>query len=59
MNECVMRAIGSDTSHAYTPPNFPTATVEEMEEIRRMDGPSVKWDKPEVFLKAIMSIPKV
>ena len=33
------------------------ATPEEMEEIGRLDGPDVKWDKPEQFLKARHSQP--
>ena len=35
------------------------ATPEEMEELSRLDGPDVRWDKPEQFLKVIMRIPKV
>mgnify|MGYP002630554267 CR=1 FL=1 len=35
------------------------ATPEEMEQINALDGPHVKWDKPEQFLKVIMNIPKV
>ena len=35
------------------------ATPEEMEQIAALDGPHVKWDKPEQFLKVIMHIPKV
>eukprot|EP00966_Prymnesium_polylepis_P316879 7321819-Prymnesium_polylepis.1 len=35
------------------------ATPEEMEQIGALDGPDVKWDKPEQFLKVIMNIPKV
>ena len=34
-------------------------TSEEMEEIARQDGPDVKWDKPEAFLKMIMAIPRI
>ena len=37
--------------------NMPTP--EEMAEITKLDGPDVKWDKPETFLKTIMRIPKV
>lgn len=36
-----------------------SATPEEMEQIAALDGPNVKWDKPEQFLKVIMNIPKV
>ena len=37
--------------------NMPTP--EEMAEITKLDGPGVKWDKPETFLQTIMRIPKV
>jgi len=34
-------------------------TAEEMDMIKAMDGPDVRWDKPEQFLKALMAIPKL
>ena len=37
--------------------NMPTA--EEMEMIHALDGPEVRWDKPEEFLRTLMAIPRV
>ena len=37
--------------------NLPTQ--EEMDNIAGLDGPDVRWDKPEKFLKELMSIPKL
>ena len=35
------------------------ATPDELEEISRLDGPDARWDKPELFLKAMHGIPRV
>ena len=35
------------------------ATPDELEEISRLDGPDARWDKPELFLKAMHGMPRV
>ena len=35
------------------------ATPEEMEAIAALDGPDVKFDRPEAFLKVVMGIPRI
>jgi hypothetical protein len=34
-------------------------TPEEAEMIASLDGPDVRWDKPELFCKALLTIPKL
>lgn len=34
-------------------------TAEEAELIQSLDGPEIKWDRPEQFLKALMAIPRL
>ena len=36
-----------------------TRDLEEMEQIASLDGPTVRWDRPEAFLKGLMAIPRV
>ena len=34
-------------------------TQEEMDSIAALDGPDVRWDRPEAFLKMVMAIPRI